>query len=80
MDSQFQIVFAILLLSLISCGGGGSNVGAPDTPSNTPNDEVVSPKVFSVSLSNIEAERVSTGDKVFIDVSGVNSGELTLTE
>ncbi len=78
------IVKAIAVLSvflLSACGGGGGGGGGSDAGSETPGGgPVTTTKKFSVNLANMDIRKISTGESIPVDVSGVTSGELTLSQ
>ena len=70
-----QLIMSVIILSSLmlmsACGGGGSS-------SDEPGGEIKAKKL-TVSLTNIDARRISSGDSVDdINLEGLNSGELVL--
>lgn len=71
-----QLISAIILSSLMfmsACGGGGGG-----SSNDEPSVEIKSKKL-TVSLTHIDARRISSGDSVEdINLEGLNSGEIVL--
>ena len=70
--------FGIAAVGLIGCGGGGGGVRESD-PSLSP-DSVPEPVVFQVSLERVIATRDVDGAPLDVDVSGIQSEPLSLSE
>ena len=67
-------IFALLsLLTLSACGGGGSSSGSDG-------DALKTTASFSVELSGIEIQRVSSGELISVDISSVKSEDLIYTK
>ena len=61
------IILSVVVLS--TCGGGGG-----DSDSGTGGVS------FTVNLTSVDIVRVSNGDSVNVDTSGITSGTLTLNQ
>jgi hypothetical protein len=64
------LLIILSIATLSACGG--SDTGTIDVP-----DQTVS-KSFTLTLSSVDVRRVSNGDPVNVDTSGIKSGSLTL--
>ena len=71
----WKLLIASSLTVLIACGGGGGG----SQPSSDGEGSITSTK-FSVVLSDVDVRRVSNGNEVVVDISNINSEELTLTQ
>ncbi len=58
------VALGFLVIILVACGSGGT-----DAPAD---------KTFSVSLGNVDIRRVSNGEAVELDTTGVSSSEMIL--
>ena len=75
LSMRLVTVIAVSSLSLLSaCGGGGgdSDTGGGNTQTSS--------KTFTVGLVSVDVNRISNGDTVAVDTSGINSGTLTLNQ
>jgi|GEM_PF-4484986 len=73
MNNAARIValgFSVLMLA--SCDQGGSKAsGGSDEPTD---------KTFSVSLQNVDIRRVSNGDTIDLDTTGISSEQMILKQ
>lgn len=69
-----NIISTLLMISsvlvLTACGDGGGSGGGEV--------ESLKTSTFSVSVSDINMRRISNGDAVFVDITGISSGDMTL--
>ncbi len=77
-----QLIHTVLitssLVALTACGGGGGSSNG-NSGSSTANDNQVVTKSFTVGLSGVTISRVSNGDSLTVDTTGVNStGSVTI--
>ena len=74
---------ALILAALTGCGGGGggSSSSSGDDNTDTTPDPTPEPAsaTFTVSLTNVEIQRLSSGEAVEVDTAKVESGELEYT-
>jgi hypothetical protein len=81
MKILFRTLLIILSIATLSACGGGGGGGSDDTADATGTidvpDQTVS-KSFTLTLTSVDVRRVSNGDPVNVDTSGIKSGSLTL--
>lgn len=80
-----KIVWICLsLVALTACGGGNGSNSQPTTGVDGDDSQPVAGEntslMFSVSLSSADIRRVSNGDQVTVDITGISSGELTFIQ
>ena len=75
-----SLVLAVFAL-LAGCGGGSGSKGGDNTGGDGGGGSVTVTKTFTVSLEQVQVNRVSTGDPVEVDVTDVsNSGSVTISQ
>ena len=74
--TQMKNSLGPLILSsvLAACGGGGggSSPTPPPTGGGTPPPQTVT-KTFTVSVTDVDASRPSTGESIAVDASAISS-------
>ncbi|MFV8783031.1 hypothetical protein ACNKU7_11455 [Microbulbifer sp. SA54] len=75
-----SLVLAAFAL-IAGCGGGSGSKGSDDSGNGGDGGSSTVTKTFTVSLEQVQVNRVSNGDPVEIDINEVsNSGSVTVSE
>lgn len=80
--THFRLIIGLGLSAIsISCGGGGGGTDPIIAPPNPPAPPTYVTKEYTISMSVASVKRISNGDLVEVDTTGIeSSGTVVVTQ